>query len=115
MRKMYSESQLIRLIKENSSGIKDYNHHIMLNASNGTYVVDFRLTSSQSEAYTASTLGTKFTRVQFAARIYDADNKTYHCGFVSFSLLGQVSITLNGASAEITSSPFSFQDTVTED
>ena len=117
MRKMYSESQLIRLIKENSSSTKVYNHKLLCSTTDGTYVIDLRLTDSYSSAYDGRTFGAKYFRVQFAARIYDADNKTYHCGFVSFNPAGWMYVTLDGSSAaiEYNSSTFTFEDTVTED
>ena len=115
MRRMYSESQLLRLIKENST--KDYNHRILLSTNDGTYVIDFRLTDSNSSAYDAYTFGKKYFRTQFSARIYNADDKTYHCGFVSFNPAGWMYVTLNGASAavEYQWNTFTFEDSVTED
>ena len=117
MRRMYSESQLLRLIKENSSSTKDYNHRITLSTNDGTYVIDFRLTDSKSDAYDANTFGRKYFRTQFAARIYNADDKTYHCGFVMFNPAAWMYVTLDGASAavEYLANTFTFEDSVTED
>ena len=114
MRRMYSESQLLRLIKENSSSTKDYNHRIVFTTSDQSYVVDFRLTSSQADAFTAKTLGKKFTRVPFICQIYDANNLVYTIGSVYFDILGTCYLTLINSDKK-SYLPTDFEDSVTED